>query len=317
MDVTYREAGRWLLERDGFLILTHKRPDGDTLGCAIALCKALRAQGKTAWLLPNEDATTLFTPYLDGVLAPADFRPEHIVAVDIASQGLFPASAQKWKDKVELSIDHHPSNEHFAQYNCVEPDKAACGEIIFALVQEWGSLTAEVALPLYVAVSTDTGCFMYSNTSPNTHRVAAQLMETGIDAAGVNKRHFRTKSYVRLRLEGRIMETMELHDDGQIALASITLADMAALHAREEDAEDIAAFTGQLEGVRTAVTIRELAPGECKLSVRTGAELNASKVCALLGGGGHAAASGCTVMGSVETAKAAILGAIRQVQKNG
>ena len=132
MDVTYRKAGRWLLERDGFLILTHKRPDGDTLGCAIALCKALRAQGKTAWLLPNEDATTLFTPYLDGVLAPADFRPEHIVAVDIASQGLFPASAQEWKDKVELSIDHHPSNEHFAQYNCVEPDKeigrASCKE---------------------------------------------------------------------------------------------------------------------------------------------------------------------------------------------
>ena len=317
MDIAYREAARWLMEHDGFLILTHKRPDGDTIGCAVALCHALRSQGKTAWLLPNEDATTLFTPYLGGVLAPADFVPAHVVAVDIASQGLFPKSAEGYRDKVELCIDHHPSNEGYAQYNCVEADKAACGEIICALIKEWGPLTPQTALPLYVAVSTDTGCFMYSNTSPNTHRVAAELMDTGIDAAAVNKRHFRTKSYVRLRLEGRIMETMELHDEGRIALASITLADMEELHAREEDAEDIAAFTGQLEGVQTAVTIREVAPGECKLSVRTGAELNASKVCALLGGGGHAAASGCTVMGSVETAKAAILGAIRQVQKNG
>ena len=178
MDIAYREAARWLMEHDGFLILTHKRPDGDTIGCAVALCHALRSQGKTAWLLPNEDATTLFTPYLGGVLAPADFVPAHVVAVDIASQGLFPKSAEGYRDKVELCIDHHPSNEGYAQYNCVEADKAACGEIICALIKEWGPLTPQTALPLYVAVSTDTGCFMYSNTSPNTHRVAAELMDT-------------------------------------------------------------------------------------------------------------------------------------------
>ena len=315
--ITVAEAARWLKERDGFLILTHKRPDGDTLGCAAALCLALRKLGKTAWLLPNEEATSLFAPYLEGVLAPADFIPDHIVSVDIASEGLFPDRALPYKGKVELAIDHHPSNEGFAALNCVEADKAACGEILYTLITQWFPVTAEVALPLYVALSTDTGCFVYSNTSPNTHRVAAELMDTGIDAAWVNKRHFRTKSYTRLRVEARIMETLELRDEGQTALAAITLADMAEFRATEEDVEDIAAFVGQLEGVHTAVTIRELKPGECKLSVRTMADLNASKVCALLGGGGHAAASGCTVMGSVADAKTAIMAAIRMVRSEG
>ena len=194
------------------------------------------------------------------------------------------------------------------------PDRAACGEIIYDIIKGWAPVTADIALPLYVALATDTGGFLYTNTSPNTHRVAADLMETGIDAGWVNKRHFRTKSYTRLRLESRIIQTLELHDDGKIALASISLADLAELGAREEDVEDIAAFVGQLEGVHTAVTIRELKPGECKLSVRTGADLNASNVCALLGGGGHAAASGCSVMGSIEDAKREIMKAIRTVQ---
>ena len=317
MNLTCDAAARWLQERDGYLILTHKRPDGDTIGCAIALCLALRKLGKTAFVLPNEDATALFAPYWGDTLAPAGFSPDTVVSVDIASEGLFPKSAENYLGKVDLAIDHHPSNTGFAQNLCLEADKAACGEVLYTILSQWFPLTADMALPLYVAVSTDTGCFMYSNTSPNTHWVAAALMETGIDYPAVNKRHFRTKSYIRLRIEGRIMETLERYDEGAIALASITLADCAQLQATEEDLEDISAFIGQLEGVRTAVTIRELHPGECKLSVRTGPELNASKVCSLLGGGGHAAASGCTVMGTVEQAKTAIMGAIRQVQQHG
>ena len=314
MDLTYDAAARYLQKRDGFLILTHKRPDGDTIGCAIALCLALRQLGKTAFVLPNEEATSLFDPYWGDTLAPAGFTPQTVVSVDIASQSLFPDSAAIWLGKVELAIDHHPSNERFATYNCVEPDKAACGEILYQIITQWFPVSASIALPLYVAVSTDTGCFLYSNTSPNTHLVAAELMKTGIDAATVNKRHFRTKSYTRLRLEARIMDTLELHDGGRTALAAITLADCAQLGAREEDLEDIAAFTGQLEGVDNAITIRELEPGSCKLSVRTGKSLNASLVCAQLGGGGHAAAAGCTVSGSVEEAKRAVLSAIEAVR---
>ncbi len=316
--MTAQETASLLSGWDNILILTHKRPDGDTTGCAIALCRALRQAGKTAFVLPNPDATSLFDPYWGDTLAPQDFQPEKVVSVDIASQGLFPENAQVYLNKVDLAIDHHPSNEGFGHVNCVEPDKAACGEIIYDVARCLvGDLSPDIALPLYVAVSTDTGCFSYPNTSPNTHRVAAALMETGIDSHLVNKRHFRTKSYTRLRVEGRMMDTMELHDGGKVAIAAISLKDMAQLGATERDVEDIAAVTGQLEGVETAVTIRELNPGECKLSVRTGESLNASQVCGLLGGGGHAAAAGCTVHGTVNEAKQAILAAIRTVQAEG
>lgn len=313
----YREAAALLAEQNEILILTHKRPDGDTIGCAVGLCAALRKLGKTAWVLPNADATSLFTPYLEGCLAPGEFAPRFVVSVDIAGRSLFPENAKVWLERgVDLAIDHHPSNEGFGRENCVDAGRAACGELIFDLVREWGEIDAAIALPLYVAVSTDTGCFVYGNTTPGTHRVAAALMETGIDYRGVNKRHFRTKSFKRLRLESMLCQNMELFDGGKIAVAAVTLEMMAALDAREEDAEDVSAFAGQVEGVQTAVTIRELRPGECKLSVRTSAGLNASAVCALLGGGGHAAASGCTVHGSVEEAKKAILEAIEEIKGN-
>ena len=313
----YREAAALLAGQNDILILTHKRPDGDTIGCAVGLCAALRKLGKTAWVLPNADATSLFTPYLEGCLAPGEFAPRFVVSVDIAGRSLFPENAKVWLERgVDLAIDHHPSNEGFGRENCVDAGRAACGELIFDLVREWGEIDAAIALPLYVAVSTDTGCFVYGNTTPGTHRVAAALMETGIDYRGVNKRHFRTKSFKRLRLESMLCQNMELFDGGRIAVAAVTLEMMAVLDAREEDAEDVSAFAGQVEGVQTAVTIRELRPGECKLSVRTSAGLNASAVCALLGGGGHAAASGCTVHGSVEEAKKAILEAIEEIKGN-
>ena len=171
-----------------------------------------------------------------------------------------------------------------------------------------------MAVPLYVAVSTDTGCFQYSNTTADTHRVAAALMETGMDVFSLNKRHFRTKSWARLQVERLLTERMHRYEDGKIAVAPVSLSLMDEAGATEEDMEDIAAFLGQIEGVETSVTIRGLAEGGCKLSVRTSGGLNATKVCARLGGGGHAAAAGCTVSGTLVEAEAAILDAIRQVE---
>lgn len=312
--MTYLEAAQFLKDHDDYLILTHKRPDGDTIGCAVGLCHALRSMGKTAWLLPSKGATALFRPYLEGVEAPEDYVPGCVVSVDTASLGLLPQNAQPYRERIDLVIDHHPSNEGFGRENCVEADKAACGEILYKIVCELGPLTAQIALPLYVAVSTDTGCFVYSNTTPNTHRVAAALMETGIDYKAANKRHFRTKSMKRLRIEAMLLAGMHLYEEGTVVVACVTQDMLRELNATEEDLEDIAAFLGQIEGVRHSVTIRELKGGECKLSLRTAADLNASAVCGLLGGGGHAAAAGCTVSGPPAQAEEAILGAIRQVK---
>ena len=305
----------FLLAHDDYLILTHVRPDGDTVGCAAALCRGLRQAGKRAFVLPNPEATSLFTPYMEGLLAEKGYQPGTVVSVDIAARGLFPENAKPYLERVDLAIDHHPSQEFFAKETCLDAGRAACGELLYEILREMGPVTAEMATPLYVAVSTDCGCFVYGNTTGDTHRVAAALIDTGIPVAQLNKRHFRTKSLVRMRLESAIIEGMHLYDDGAIAVASIPLALLARLGAVERDVEDIAALLGQLEGVDTSVTIRELKPGKCKLSLRTDpAKLNATHVCAQLGGGGHAAASGATVDGTVEEAEAAILAAIRKVQ---
>ncbi len=314
--MTVAETAQWLRGRDRYLILTHKRPDGDTIGCAAALCRGLRALGKTAHICPGTGETHLFTPYLEGCLAPEGYEPGTVVSVDVAARGLFTEAGRPWLERgIDLAIDHHPSQEFFAAETCLDAGRAACGELVYDILKELGEITPAMAVPLYVAVSTDTGCFQYGNTTADTHRVTAELIETGIDVFPLNKRHFRTKSWARMQVERLLVERMHRYDGGRIAVAPVSLGLMDEAGATEEDMEDIAAFLGQIEGVETSVTLRELAEGDCKISVRTSGGLNATRVCALLGGGGHAAAAGCTVPGPLEAAEQAILGAIRTIQK--
>jgi phosphoesterase RecJ-like protein len=313
--MTVSQTAQWLRDHDHYLILTHLRPDGDTLGCAAGLCAALRKLGKQAALLPNPGVTATYADYVAPYLAPEGYAHRTVVSVDIAAVNLFPDNARPFAQGVDLAIDHHPSYGGFAGACCVDPALAACGELVYAICRELGVMDGEIALPLYVAVSTDTGCFVYSNTSPNTHRVAAALMEYGDFYRGVNKRCFRTKSFPRLRLEGMLAESMAFYDGGALAVAAISREMMAAAQAREVDAEDLAAFPGQIEGVRVSATLRELDDGRTKLSLRTDESLNATRVCALLGGGGHAAASGATVALPLDQAKQAVLDAIRQIQR--
>lgn len=316
--ITLEEAAARLKGWDQILILTHRRPDGDTVGCAAALCRALRRLGKTAHICPATGATHLFTPYLEGLLAPEGYVPQKVVSVDIAAVSLFTDAGRPWLERgVDLAIDHHPSQEFFAAETCLDAGRAACGELIYDIIRQWGPVTQEEAIPLYVAISTDTGCFQYSNTTAATHRIVADLMETGIDTFALNKFHFRTKSWARLQVERLLVERMHRYDGGKIAVALVSLSLLDEAGATEEDMEDIAAFLGQIEGVETSVTIREKADHRCKLSVRTSGGLSANQVCALLGGGGHAAAAGCTVDGNLEEAETAILTAIRQVEAHG
>jgi len=202
-----KKAAALLRQRDNILILTHLRPDGDTTGCAAGLCAMLRQIGKTAYVLYNPEITDSDRGYVEPYWAPEDFAPDFVVSVDIADRQLFYPAAAAYFDRIGLAVDHHPSFEGFGAHQCVDPSRAACGEIVYEICRELGEVTAEVALPLYVAVSTDTGCFVYANTTANTHRVAAALLETGIDYFSVNKRHFRTKSRRRIALESALSET--------------------------------------------------------------------------------------------------------------
>ena len=308
--LTVQETAARLRDFDNVLILTHVRPDGDTVGCAAALCAALRTLGKTAYLLPNPGLTDTTAPVAAPYLAPEGFTPDKVVSTDIATVGLFPDNALPWKDRVDLAMDHHPSFEYFAKENIVRPEAAACGELVYDILRELGPITPEIALPLYVAVSTDTGCFQYANTTADTHRVAAELMDTGIDYRAVNKVFFRTKTRKRLALEADMLSNMEFYDRGRVVFLMVPISLMERIQATESDAEDLSSLGGQIEGTDCAVTFRELRPDVWKLSVRTGDRINATEVCRELGGGGHAAAAGCTVEAPLAEVKARILSAI-------
>ena len=168
-------------------------------------------------------------------------------------------------------------------------------------------------MALYVAVSTDTGCFVYTNTTARTHRIAAELMDCGIDVGAVNKALFRTKSAVRLAMEARMVADMELYDNGRVVVMSIPLSLCRELHATEADIEELSSLAALVQGTDCGITLRELKPGRVKISLRTGPRVDACAVCRVLGGGGHKAAAGATVEGTMDEVKAGILAAYREV----
>ena len=308
--MTTAEAAARLAAMDQVLILTHVRPDGDTIGSAAALCCGLRALGKTAYLLPNPELTDTTAPYFRPYEAPEGFTPDKVVSTDIATVGLFPENARPYAERVDLAIDHHPSFESFGRENIVRPEAAACGELIYDILSDLGPITPEMALPLYVAVSTDTGCFAYANTTAQTHAVAAALLRTGIDYQTVNKVFFRTKSRKRLALEADMLTNLEYFDRERVAFLYVPRSLMTRIQATESDAEELSSLGAQIQGVDCAVTFRELGEGEWKLSVRTGERVNATEVCRAMGGGGHARAAGCTVKAELSEVKRRCLTAI-------
>lgn len=307
-----RGAAGYLEALDNVLLLTHVRPDGDTIGSAAALCRALRDCGQTAYLLPNPEITATYAPYAAPYWAPEGWQAEHIVSVDIADASLLPENAQSYRDRIELAIDHHPSQTFFARNTCLEADSAACGEIVYEIIQHLTALTADIALPLYVAVSTDCGGFQYGNTTARTHRIAAALMDV-VDVAAVNKALFRTKSRVRLAMESRMVADMKLFDHQRVVVMEIPLSLRQEMQATDADIEELSALPALVEGPDCGVTLRELRPGTVKVSVRTGPRVDACALCRILGGGGHHAASGATVEGTLDEARMAVLAAYRKV----
>ena len=311
--LTVQETASYLRTLDDVLLLTHVRPDGDTVGSAAALCRALRDMGKTAYLLPNPEITATYEPYAAPYWAPEDFAPAHVVSVDIAALNLLPDNAAVYAPRIELAIDHHGSHGFFAARTCLDADAAACGEIVHDIIALLTAVTPDIALPLYVAIATDTGCFVYSNTTARIHRIAAALLDTGIDAAPVNKALFRTKSRTRLAMESRMTADMTLFDHDRVVVMTIPLSLRQELHATEADIEELSSLAALVEGSDCGVTLRELRPGVVKISLRTGPRVDASAVCQRLGGGGHKAAAGATVNGTMDEVRAAVLRSYQEV----
>jgi len=311
--MTTSETAAWLDERDNYLIITHRRPDGDTIGCAGALVQGLREAGKTAYILNNPEITPRYLRFVENYWAPDGYEPEYTISVDIASCDLFTENAMVYKDHVSLCIDHHPSNTLYAKTTCLVDASATCGEIIYdILIALSGSISAKSAESLYVAVTTDTGCFAYANTTSNTLRTASLLIEAGAPSAALNKMLFRTKTQQRIQVEGIIYTNLEFYYGGKVAIATITKETMEFANAIEDDVDDIASLPMVVQGVLAGITIREMTSAQdCKVSVRTATPVNAHAISENFGGGGHAMAAGFTIKKTIPEIKEALLETLR------
>ena len=309
--MTLDECIRLLGSRDDCLLLTHHNPDGDTVMSAAALCRALRRKNKRAYLYPNPQITAKQKPFVEKLFAAASFQPRFVIAVDIATEQLLP---QGYSGKVDLCIDHHPSNSHYASQELIDAECSACGEIVQKLIVGLtGKMTKNEATLLYIALTTDTGAFQYANVYEHCYCSAAELLRAGADHSSVMMHFFRKATLPRLRLEGMIYSGLHIHRNGKVVVAAVTQDMMSQAGATEDDCDDLAGLSGRVEGSLMNITIRELSDGSSKVSVRSAPGISSGAVCAALGGGGHELAAGCTLQLPPDRAESLLLEVIEAV----
>ena len=221
-NVTVEEAAALLRGQDQILILTHRSPDGDTLGSGFALLRALLSCGKRARLLCSDPIPAKYE-YLRRGLSDADFAPAFVVAVDIADEKLLGAPLEaQYAGRIDLCVDHHLSNTGYAKALLLRECAATC-ELIEPLVRALGCrVTPAIADCIYTGLSTDTGCFRYSNVTPETFELAAEMLRAGADFDNINRVMFETKTKTYLKLEALVLASLELHFGGRCAAVTIT-----------------------------------------------------------------------------------------------
>ena len=299
-----------LKEFDNYLILSHRNPDGDTLGSAFALKRALDLLGKKSMVRCNDEMPLKYS-YLWQGIDNSEIKFDKIIAVDVADKKLLGEEFEaKYGDNVFLCIDHHMSNREYAE-NLLLEDRAAAAVVIYEVICELGvEITPEIANCVYTGLATDTGCFMFSNTTPTVHRNAAEVREKGADYTLINRLMFETRTLSYIRLEQMAVASIESHFDGKCAIMTITQEMFNASGSNESECDGIASIPRKIEGVKVGVTIREQTNGKYKVSLRTVEPFDAAKICANFGGGGHNRAAGCEFDCSLEEVKIQLLDAI-------
>ncbi len=308
MIISKQEAANVLLKKDNFLILAHSNPDGDAVGSACALCHALRSMGKTAFVSIEEMSRSV-ADYATGLVNDG-FSPDYIISTDTAEKhmlGIGKTSLSK-DCKVDLCIDHHMSNTDYAKNTCVDASAAAACEVIYDIIK---LMNAEISLKtaecIYLGISTDTGCFRYSNTTAKTFRIAAEAAEIGINIASINKIQFETKSKEYAEMEKMAISSMQTYLNGKLAVITLTNDMFVSCGVKENEIQAISALPRQIEGVLIGITLKEKEKGTFKMSIRTNDPINASLLAESFGGGGHKNAAGGSFKGKKNEALDAVI----------
>lgn len=297
---------------DNYMILTHKSPDGDTLGSAFALCAALRDLGKKANVINNENLPVRYNFLYEDYYV-QEFETETVVAVDVADEKLLGSRLiPKYEGKVDLCIDHHISNTFYAKETVLDAEASAAALVLYEFFRAQGfSISALQAKCLYTGIATDTGCFKFENTTPKAHMAAADLMRYDFDFSKINRKMFDIKSKQRLQVEEMMISEMEYYFDDRCSVICLTTQMMNESGVEPAEFDGLASIPLSVEDVIIGITIKQRHENVYKLSVRTTDEMDASAFCRNFGGGGHIRAAGCEIEGTLEEVKQKVLDAVK------
>ena len=310
--LTKSECVRFLAGHDNFSIITHCGPDGDTVGSAAALCRGLRQLGKQAHALVNSQVPEKYRYLLEDITKPDAEPGDTVVSVDVAAAHMLSEDSRHLADRVDLRIDHHGSATPFAVNELVDSAAAACGEIVYDLLMELGAqLDTPMANALYTAVSTDTGCFRYANTTDRSFALASACAQVSPDIFSISQRLFDTVTMGRLRLQSWVVENMVVLQEGKIVVCGLPADLQERLNLTDEDMGNLSGFLRSIEGVKMAATVKQDKEGHTGFSVRAVPGYDAAAVCEKFGGGGHKGAAGAGMKdATLEEAVAALIAAM-------
>ena len=330
MNNTYKEIAEQLKKAQNILILTHVGVDGDGIGSAVSVCKALRMMGKTAYVLMEDEIPDNLSFMLGDYVTYdmdiiADDELDVTMCVDCGDETRFPERVDKFRaGKVKICVDHHGTTEPICDYNYIDPAAAACGELIFELLKELGvtpdgklGTDKEIGEALFAAITTDTGNFQYSNTTKRTHEITAELYDWGIDANKVSVEIYENMRPQKLIITNKALDNLEMIAGGKGAVAYVSKEEQEAVGAKAGETEEVVQKLRSIAGVEYAAFLKEKDEGVIRVSLRAKRNGDVSVIAKEFGGGGHTKAAGCTLNMSLEEGVAAIKAAIeREALKN-
>ena len=311
-DLNLRQTASFLKKHDNYIILTHASPDGDTLGSAYALYYGLNEIGKLACVLCPDVIPQKYR-YFATKTDHVSRENATVIAVDVADKRLLGSLQEEFGDIVDLNIDHHISNVRYAKNLYLDSNASATAECIFELLNAMKlNINDITAKALFTGIVTDTGCFKYSSVTAKTHIIAAQLYEYNIDAPEINRVMFDTKSRKLLELERMVLDASEFHFNDRCIILPVTAEMQEKTGCSGTELQGIAVISRSVEEVVAGFTLKQVGEREFKLSLRTYPPLDASEICKKLGGGGHKAAAGASVTGTLNEVKQKVLDAVKE-----
>jgi bifunctional oligoribonuclease and PAP phosphatase NrnA len=285
-----------------FLVSSHERPDGDAIGSGMAVTLALRALGKDATMVMCAEPPPYLLPFpgVDGIRVTPAVEETVDAAVIMECSSLARTGVAGLDRSPVINIDHHPGNTRYGVENWIDESAAACGEQAFALVEALGvPLSREIATHVYLAILTDTGSFRFSHITPRTFEIARRAVEAGADPQSIARTHYDSGTLARVKLWGAVLAGMRLDASGRVALLTITPAMAEEAGGTYDDTEGLINFPLTVKDVQAVAFIKEVAPGDFRVSLRSKGGVDVGAVATQHGGGGHRNAAGCGARGDL------------------